>query len=190
MNISINKISDWDEVYDSALFTQKKSPEKQFPSSKWKIKTCYANHSILRDLIFSIKIEDVDSEVIAHLIRHKKNYSQPYVQTLREDLTGIPRESITRLTKNGVKFIMNASCIIDVSRARKCFKSLSKTTDVWNKVLDVLKDMEPELFNVCVSQCVANGFCTEYKTCGFDETKIFGKERAEYKSNCIKNNRK
>jgi len=90
VKITIKKLVDWDEVYDSALFTQRKEVGDKKPTSKWKLKTCYAGHSILRDLMFSIKIEDVESFIISHLIRHKREYTQPYVQTLREDLTGIP----------------------------------------------------------------------------------------------------
>ena len=66
MKITIKKLTDWDEVYDSALFTQKKEVGDKNPTSKWKLKTCYAGHSILRDLTFSIKIEDVESFVIGY----------------------------------------------------------------------------------------------------------------------------
>jgi len=189
MKVTVKKLVDWDEVYDSALFTQRKEPKNKYPSSKWKLKTCYAGHSILRDLLFSIKIEDIESQVIAHLIRHKKEYTQPYVQTLREDLTGIPSESITRLTKNGVKFVLNAKSIIDITKVRSCSKSMSGTQYVWDEILEELEKIEPELRSVCVKQCIANGFCTEYKTCKLDETEKFAKERKKYVENCTKNNR-
>ena len=190
MKITIKKLVDWDEVYDSALFTQRKEVGDKKPTSKWKLKTCYAKHSILRDLMFSIKIEDVESFIISHLIRHKQNYTQPYVQTLREDLTGIPNESVTRLTKNGVKFILNARSIIDISRVRLCNKASIETVLVWKDVLKELEKIEPELFSVCVPQCVEVGMCTEYQTCGFDESKKFNKDRQEYTIKCIMNNRK
>ena len=53
MKITIKKLVDWDEVYDSALFTQRKEVGDKKPTSKWKLKTCYAKHSILRDLIIT-----------------------------------------------------------------------------------------------------------------------------------------
>ena len=190
MKITIKKLVDWDEVYDSALFTQRKEVGDKKPTPKWKLKTCYAKHSILRDLMFSIKIEDVESFIISHLIRHKQNYTQPYVQTLREDLTGIPNESVTRLTKNGVKFVLNARSIIDISRVRLCNKASTETILVWEDVLKELKKIEPELFSVCVPQCIETGMCTEYQTCGFDESGVFNKQRFDYIKNCINNNRK
>ena len=190
MKITIKKLTDWDEVYDSALFTQKKEVGDKNPTSKWKLKTCYAGHSILRDLTFSIKIEDVESFVISHLIRHKKEYTQPYVQTLREDLTGISSDSVTRLTKNGVKFILNAKSIIDISRVRLCNKASKETILVWKAVLKELEKIEPELASVCVPQCVEKGFCTEYKTCGFDESEKFYENVENFVENCVKNNRK
>lgn len=190
MKITIKKLVDWDEVYDSALFTQRKEVLDKKPTSKWKLKTCYASHSILRDLMFSIKIENVESFVISHLIRHKKEYTQPYVQTLREDLTGISNESVTRLTKNGVKFVLNAKSIIDISRVRLCNKASKETILVWKAVLEELKKIEPELVKVCVPQCIEKGFCTEYKTCGFDKSKTFNLDRVEFVENCVKNNRK
>ena len=190
MKIAIKKLVDWGEVYDSALFTQRKEVGDKKPTSKWKLKTCYAGHSILRDLMFSIKIEDVESFIISHLIRHKREYTQPYVQTLREDLTGIPNESVTRLTKNGVKFILNAKSIIDISRVRLCNKASIETILVWKEVLKELEKIEPELTSICVPQCVEKGMCTEYKTCGFDESKKFDEIREDYTLKCILNNRK
>ena len=53
-----------------------------------------------------------------------------------------------------------------------------------------IKKIEPELFSVCVPQCVEVGMCTEYKTCGFDESENFDKIRDGYTLRCILNNRK
>lgn len=190
MKITVKRLTNWDEVYDSALFTQRKMPKKQFPSDKWKLKTCYAGHSILRDLMFSIKIEDVESQVISHLIRHQKEFTQPYVQTLREDLTGIPSDTVTRLTKNGVKFTLNAKSIIDISRVRLCNKASKETREVWVKVLKELSKIDRIVTSVCVPQCVEKGFCSEYMTCGFNESSKFEDERTDFVLDCVHNNRK
>lgn len=189
MNITISRITSWDEVYDSALFTQRKKPNGKKPTSNWKLKTCYAQHSVLRDLIFTIKIEDVESFVIGHLIRHQKEFTQPYVQTLREDLTGIKNEDVNRKTLNGVKFTLNAKSIIDISRVRLCNKASLETRKVWAEVLKELAKTEPELVNVCVPNCIEKGFCPEYKTCGFDETDSYNKVREFYIVDCTSMNR-
>ena len=190
MKITIKRLTSWDEVYDSALFTQRKEPNGKKPTSKWKLKTCYAQHSVLRDLIFTIKIEDVESQIISHLIRHQKEFTQPYVQTLREDLTGIPSDTVTRLTKNGVKFTLNAKSIIDISRVRLCNKASIDTRLVWKAVIEELRKIEPELTQICVPQCVEKGFCQEYQTCGFDESIKFEEERSKFVENCKVNNRR
>ena len=188
--VEIKRITDWDEVYDSALFTQRKETNGKSPTAKWKLKTCYAQHSILRDLMFTIKIYDLESFVIGHLVRHKKETVNPYVSTLREDLTGIKGCDINRLTPNNLKLTLNARAIIDISRQRICNKASLETRQIWAKVLEELKKIEPELYSVCVSQCIHSGFCTEYKTCGYDESIDFDKKRQMYVNSCVALNRK
>lgn len=43
-----------------------------------------------------------------------------------------------------------------------------------------IKPYEPELYSVCVRECVYRGRCTEMKSCGFDKTEQFKEELDRY----------
>jgi hypothetical protein len=49
-------------------------------------------------------------------------------------------------------------------------------------VLDEVKRCEPELYSVCVPECVYRGFCPEFKSCGYVETAAYQEALAAYRS--------
>ena len=116
MKITVKKITDWDLVYEMALYTQGKIPTKQFPSEEWKRKTVKASHSILRCMQFMIYIEDVPSFIHSHLCRHI--HSQPFIRTMREDLTGVPSNEITRNTPNNGCYMVNVQELLHIANQR------------------------------------------------------------------------
>lgn len=164
MNIRVFTTKEWDLVYFAALYTQGKKPTKISPSAEWKRKTVTAQHSVLRQLEFCVIIEDVPNFVHNHLVRHV--HAQPYIRTMREDLTGVPNDEITRNTPNDGVYIINAQEMIHISNQRLCYKAAKETREVWETVIDELAKIEPELAKMCVSSCISVGFCKEYNTCG------------------------
>ena len=174
MDIKIKKITDWDLVYEMALYTQGKKPSKQFPSEEWKRKTVKAQHSPLRILQFIVYIENVPNFVHNHLVRHV--HLQPFISTMREDLTGIPSEEINRTTPNSGAYLINGQEMINVSKLRSCFKASKETRETWNTVIHELCKIEPLLYEMCIPNCVEKGYCPEYKSCGYD----FKPDRVNY----------
>lgn len=169
MKITVEKIKDWDLVYKTALYTQGKKPLQQFPSEKWKHKTIVAQHSPIRQLEFLITIEDVPNKILNHLSRHV--HSQPYIRTMREDITGIPDDKITRNTPNNGCYVMNAQEIINISHDRLCTKASPETRAVWMEVVSEVVKIEPLLARMAVPHCIACGYCKEYSTCGMMNNK-------------------
>jgi hypothetical protein len=49
-------------------------------------------------------------------------------------------------------------------------------------VLDEIKRSEPELFSVCVPDCVYRGFCPEFKCCGYAKTDAYQAALAAYRA--------
>jgi len=167
MKITIEKIKDWDLVYKVALFTQGKRPLQQYPTEKWKQKTVVAQHSPLRQLEFLITVENVPNFVHNHLARHV--HLQPYIQTMREDITGIANDDITRNTHNSGTYIINAQEFIHVSHDRLCTKASAETRAVWECVVEEMFKIEPLLASMAVPHCVFCGYCKEYKSCGMSQ---------------------
>ena len=174
MKITVKKITDWDLVYEMALYTQGKIPTKQFPSEEWKRKTVKASHSILRCMQFMIYIEDVPSFVHNHLTRHV--HLQPMIRTMREDLTGVPSDEITRNTPNNGCYMVNAQELLHVANQRLCYKASKETREAIEEVVRKVAEIEPIYAQFLVPHCVKLGYCPEYKTCGFK----FENKREEY----------
>jgi thymidylate synthase ThyX len=178
MLIKIIKTKDWDFVLEAALYTQGKEPIHVFPSEAWKKKTVIAQHSPLRQLEFMVKIEHVPNFIHNHLVRHV--HLQPYIRTMREDLTGVSSDKITRNTHNNGMYIINAQEVINVSKARLCHKASKETREVWEAVVNDLSNIEPLLASMCVPKCICQGYCDEYQTCGLYGAKWQYNERLEY----------
>jgi hypothetical protein len=180
MRVEIKKLTSWKDCLESARFTQGKfnKVEKE-PSDKWKIKALYSEHSPIRELKFHIDVFDVPNFVITHLVRHI--HIQPYVSTMREDLTGIPNSEITRNTPNHARFSLNAQSIIDMAKLRTCSKASLETRQLFSKIKEELRNIgETHLADVAVKSCVYRGFCQEDKCCGYDKTDDFKEKREKY----------
>ena len=169
MKIEITKVTSWADVLNAARFTQRKSLKSGDPSVTWKKKIIKAEHSPLRALMFN----DIPSYVQNHLVRHV--HAQPFVSTSRPDIDGkqVPREEQKKTDPVNMRLFLNAQEIINISRARLCNKAENKTRLIWNKVIDELRKIEPELANACVPQCYYRGFCPEFKSCGFADSENF-----------------
>ena len=79
-----------------------------------------------------------------------------------------------------MRLFLNAQEIINISRARLCNRAEKETRKIWNKVIEELRKIEPELANACVPNCFYRGFCPEFKSCGFNNTEQFKKTLNKY----------
>ena len=62
----------------------------------------------------------------------------------------------------------NAQAIINISKKRLCKQASPETRQAWQMFLDELQEYEPELYLMCVPECVyRNGFCPEFNPCGY-----------------------
>ncbi|MFL0195349.1 hypothetical protein ACJDU8_07190 [Clostridium sp. WILCCON 0269] len=61
------------------------------------------------------------------------------------------------------EFIATTQVMINISRKRLCNQASKETREVWQEVLNYIKDVEPELYNVCVPDCIYREWCYEYK---------------------------
>lgn len=168
----------WQTIKDATLTTIGKDKGK-YPDSKWKKEILMAEHSPIRIGHFVIKIYDAPQFVHGHLVRHH-NGVLPFVSTLRSDRNNY-EETPDRNTLQSATYDINFQGFINVTRKRDCSCASYETRYVWNLVLDAIKDLEPELYEVCVKECVYRGFCPEMFSCGYHKTEAFKKELAEYR---------
>lgn len=159
----------WQEIKDDALFTIHKNNGK-YPTEKWKKSILTAEHSPIRTGRLIIECYDVPSFVIGHLVRHNLGFT-PFVASLRSDRAKYDTVP-DRNTLNNVRFDGNFQSFINITRKRECYQASKETREFWKEVMNAVAEFEPELFWVCVPECIYRGGCPEMNTC---ETALFGK---------------
>lgn len=153
---------DWQTIKDNAMFTIHKDTGK-YPDYKWKESILVAEHSPIRSGRLIINCYDVPSFVIGHIVRHNIGFT-PFVSSLRSDRYE-SEEVPNRYTPNNLRFDGNFQSFINISRKRLCHCASSETVEFWEQVLNAIEEVEPELYKVCVPECIYRCGCPEMKCC-------------------------
>lgn len=107
------------------------------------------------------------SWVATHWVRHKW---ECFVQSQRSDRTGIPRDKLPQDAPVAFTGEANAQALIDTMRKRLCFKAAKETREYALDLKRTLHDIEPEIANVLVPNCVYRCGCPEINGCGYWES--------------------
>ncbi|MBP5509410.1 MAG: thymidylate synthase ThyX [Kiritimatiellae bacterium] len=169
----------WREVADAARTTIRMEAGTKEPSSRWKRQILLAEHSPIRLIAFQWKWHDLKYWVSVHFVRHKFGIEH-FVSTQRSDRTGVERGVKPQDAPVDHECCANAQALIFISRRRLCRQASPETTAAWKLVLEAVREIEPEIYNACVPECVYRGFCPEFKSCGYVKTEAFQKARAAY----------
>ena len=175
----INYVDNWQAVKDAAMNTIGKE-EGKYPSSRWKRSILLAEHSPIRLLTFTIRMEDLPYWISTHFVRHKIGIDH-WVRTQRTDRTGVDRSKLPQDAPVEHTLFINAQALINISRKRLCNQAAPETQQAWKAVLATLAEKEPELRSVCVKECIYKGFCPEMKSCGYANTTLFELELEAYR---------
>lgn len=134
-------------------------------SDEWKHKILRAEHSPIRTLMFTIRME-VPYWVSVHFVRHKYGVEH-YVRSQRND-----RQSAYDRTKAPqdapVTHIMdvNAQELMQMARMRLCNQASPQTRGVMEEICKAVVQLNPEFDGLLVPKCVAYRGCDEYRPCG------------------------
>ena len=170
----------WREVANSCNTTIGKEAGVKEPSSQWKRRLLMSEHSPIRQISIKWKWNDLMYWVSVHLVRHWLGIVH-WVSTQRSDRTGVSRNDLPQGSFVIHEAEANAQAIINISRKRLCTCASKETREAWQSFLEELKDSEPELYSVCVPECVYRGFCPEFYSCGFHKTESFTIRLEEYR---------
>ena len=181
MKIEVERITDWKRVVNTARFTQRLAPIDHEPSDKFKKQMIMAEHSPLRELVFSVKLYDIPKYVSVHLVRHNIGVDK-YVTSSRPDRNGFKHTRHEQRDDDFVDMMLtiNAQAIINISKVRLCNKAEATTRGVWWKVVEKVTEVEPILGCFCAPSCIYRGFCPEIKTCHAFESEKYKLWRKEY----------
>ena len=161
---------DWAEVVDDCRSTVGKSPLGKEPSEQFKRNILIAEHSPIRDLIVKWKWLAMPSWVSVHWVRHKW---EKFVRTQRTDRTGIDRTKLPQDAPVDFTGEANAQALIDTMRKRLCYQASPETREYAEDFKATLHQIEPELADVLVPNCIYRCGCPEMSKCPFGERSLF-----------------
>lgn len=168
----------WQQIKDCTMTTISKDAGV-YPSSEWKTKLLRSEHSPIRVGFFILKLYDIPSYVATHIARHHVGIEK-FISTRRSD-RGFEDEVITRDSLVDMSLHINFHALLQISRKRLCTSADKETIKVWKMILESIKEYEPELYSLCVPQCVYCGYCAEFKPCGYANTRHFENRLNEYR---------
>lgn len=169
----------WQEVKDTTLNTIGKNTGS-YPTSEWKRKLIYSEHSPIRRITFYWRWCDLKYWVSTHFVRHKIGIDH-FVSTQRSDRKGVNRDEIGQGAFVKHACDANAQTLINMSRKRLCNGSSPETREAWVEVKKKVAVTEPELAGAMVKECVYRGFCPEMFTCNYHKTDAYKQELEEYR---------
>lgn len=160
MEVQIKKITDIDDAYDAI-----KSTTKTGIDPKATLTDIYGwGHSITRTQKFIIKLIDIPTCVSVHLVRHHVGIAH-FVTSNRPDRGG--DADANRYSPVNHTLDLNAESIINIARARLCFKASKETREVFWKIKKEMQSVDWELANYMLPNCFYQGMvCREPKPCG------------------------
>lgn len=180
MEIKIAYYQDmWQQIKDNALFTIHKN-NGTYPTDKWKEDILIAEHSPIRSGRLIIDIYNIPSFVITHFVRHNIGIEK-YVATFRKDRVDYD-EVPNRNTLQNMRIDINFQAFINISRKRYCNCASEETRFVWRQIMLAVREYEPQLYRVCVPECIYRCGCSEMFPC---EEHCFGKFLSYCKNNNI-----
>lgn len=164
MKTEITKIKgDWMEVASDCRSTVGKPPLGHEPSTEFKKKILIAEHSPIRDISVKWTWHDIKSWVATHWSRHK---FEKYIKSQRSDRTGVPRDKLPQDAPVDFTGDANVQALIDTMRKRLCRQSSTETRQYAEDFKAALHDVEPEIADVLVCNCIYRCGCSEMTPCG------------------------
>lgn len=157
---------DWQEVVNDCRATVGKDSLGKEPSVTFKRKILISEHSPIRDIQIKWRWDNIKSWVATHWTRHKW---ECFVRTQRTDRTGIDRDELPQAAPVSFTGDANTQALIDTMRKRLCRQASIDTRHYAEDLKIAVHDIEPEISDVLVPNCVYRCGCCELQPCGYWE---------------------
>lgn len=168
MKTIINRIeNDWVNIKNKCRVTVNKEYTDNEPKSKFKTDLLISEHSPIRLLKVDWSWRGILSWISVHFSRHKW---ECFISTQRTDRTGVDRNELPQGELVNMDGEANAQALIDTARKRLCFQASNETREYMEDLKLSIKEVEPELADVLVPNCIYRMGCPEFQECGFIES--------------------
>ena len=163
MKTEILKIKgDWQDVVDDCRTTVGKDSLGKEPSKKFKREILISEHSPIRSISIKWKWVNIPSWVATHFSRHKW---ECFIKTQRTDRTGTDRNKLPQDEPVIMSGDANTQHLIDMARKRLCYMASPETRKYMEDLKIAIHDVEPEVADVLVPNCVYRCGCNEPNGC-------------------------
>ena len=153
---------DWQDVVDDCRTTVGKDSLGKEPSKKFKREILISEHSPIRSISIKWKWENIPSWVATHFSRHKW---ECFIKTQRTDRTGTDRNKLPQNAPVIMSGDANTQHLIDMARKRLCYMASPETRKYMEDLKRAIHDVEPEIADVLVPNCVYRCGCPEPNGC-------------------------
>jgi hypothetical protein len=166
MQTEIIKIKgDWEEVVNDCRMTVSKAELGHEPSQAFKKAILISEHDPIRDIEVKFRWANIKYWVAMHWKTHiwrSRTNTQRNDRQANYDRNKAPQDS-------PVEFIgdANAQHLIDTMRKRLCMMAARETREYAKDLKETLREIEPELSDVLVPNCVYRCGCPENGACKF-----------------------
>ena len=165
MKTEIIKIKgDWQDVVNDCRATVGKGALGKEPSEAFKRSILLAEHSPIRNISVKWRWSGIKSWIATHWSRHKW---ECYIRTQRDDRTGVERDDLPQGAPVDFVGEANAQNLIDTWRKRLCHQAHPETRAYAEDFKAALHEIEPEIADALVPNCIYRGDCPEIKCCRF-----------------------
>lgn len=171
MKTEIMKIKgDWKEILNDCRATVGKAPLDKEPSEAFKKSILISEHSPIRDIEFKFTWQSIPYWVAMHWKTHKW---ESRTNTQRND-----RQTVYDRGKAPqdapVTFVgePNVQHLIDTMRKRLCYQASPETRQLAMDLKAAIYEVEPEIANVLVPNCVYRCGCPENGKCKWFEQHV------------------
>ena len=132
---------------------------------------------------------DLSTQVsdIKQLMDELENYTseierEKVIKAIHDRLDNIAKKG-GRNTPTNLSLLINAQSLIDMAKLRLCKQASKETIEVFKKIKEEVRKVDPDLASLLVSKCVyRNGICGEPKPCGYINSNSFNSELLSYVS--------
>ena len=166
MKTEIIKIKgDWEEVVNDCRATVSKKELGKEPSKEFKKAILISEHDPIRDIEIKFRWKSIKYWVAMHWKTHiwrSRTNTQRNDRQFEYDRDEAPQKSPVDLIGDP-----NVQHLIDTWRKRLCMMAAKETRDLAKDFKETLREIEPEISDVLVPNCVYRCGCPEQTECRF-----------------------
>ena len=160
---------DWQRCKMLALNTMGLRPKSgSIPDTEWRKRILRAEHSPIRTLMFTIKME-IPYYVSTHFVRHKIGVEH-FVSTQRNDRQDKYDRTIASQGMMVTHIMdLNIQQLMYIANKRLCTQADVTTRMTMGKIRTEVLKVCPELKEFLVPACIKTNGCREFNNCGYYE---------------------